>query len=124
MGIYEDIQNDLGEALDGDLNDAYLSFVVVEMVGDPVYDQDTRTYAYLENPQNCNGVDLSELQGERFDHPDVHNVIEILVLDKDKPFDFKIGQRIEMKTRNYKISGIESDPAGSTWTISGRTWGK
>jgi len=124
VGIYDDIQNDLGEALDSDLSDVYVDFNVVEMSGDPVYDVDTRSYTTPENSKPCKGIDLLEMQGELFDKPGIANTIEILVLDKDKPFIFRIGQRVEINSRNYRISGIINDPAGATWTISGLIWGK
>lgn len=124
MGIYDDIQNDVGEALLDDLSDAYISFTVVEMTGEPVYSPVSGTYTQSENPQSCMGVNISEMLGENFDKPDRLNSIEMLVLDKDKPFTFAIGQRIEMDSgRKYKISGILGDPAGATWTLSGRIWG-
>lgn len=121
MGLYQDIQNDIGEALRGDLNDAYKSFNITAF-GVATYDPVTGVKTSNDNTQPCQGVLVKNSDGDLLDDPSNIEGLVFLVMDEDKPFDLKIGHKITFNNKDYKVEGVDTDPVFASWNLSCIKW--
>jgi len=121
MGMYDDIQSDIKEALLTDLSDAYISFNVTEL-SSTSYDTDTGLVTNTSQTSSCKGVVLKFSEGVVLDLPESIVTLSILVLDSDKPFDFEKNQKVTYLEKDYKIVGLKTDPITATWTLNCMKW--
>ncbi len=122
MGLYEDLQNDIGEAFDGDLIDAVrtLQFITVANT----YDYDNMISTQVETEVDVRAVVESDFESERVDEATSWNNFKILVLDSDRNgVIFKEGMIVKDDDTRYKIRAKDQDPAKATWTIYARRLG-
>ena len=120
MGLYADIQKDIGEALDDDLSDAVKSVTIVhETISD--YDTATGTPVVesLSYDTRCIVIDSDAERGS--DNTLSEGDIEVLILDSEKEVDkFIIGMDVIIGDDTYEIKGLMVDPAGATHTLKCR----
>lgn len=121
MGIYQDIQDDLAETFETDLSDVYVDFICTDYISN-VYDPSTGSLTSVENEQSFKGVVLKYIEGTVIDLPEQAIVLEILVLDSDKPFDFEEKQKITYDSKDFMIMGLIIDPAKATWVLDCMEW--
>ena len=121
MGLYDEIQLDIKEALNSDLLDAYKTFKITDFVSS-IYDPETGILTKTENSQDCKCVELKNQEGDDLDNPESVSGVIFLVMDSDKPFDFSNGQKILYNGEYYKVKGKKTDPIGATWTLSCVAW--
>lgn len=121
MGMYEDIQTDIKEALNSDLLDAYKTFNITDLVSS-TYTPEDGVLTKIEDSQDCKCVVLKDLEGDDLDNPESVSGMTFLVMDSDKPFDFKNGQKILYDSEYYKLKGKKTDPIRATWTLSCVAW--
>jgi len=122
VGLYEELQNDIGEAFDTDLADAVrnIDFITVVDVYDPVTMETTQTQTTV----TVRGVVESDFEGERIDEATLNNNIKILVMDRDKDtLEFYVDMIIKDGTESYKLKAFNSDPAKASWTVYARRLG-
>lgn len=121
MGLYSDLQTDIKEALNSDLSDAYNTFKITDLVSS-IYDPETGVLTKTENSKDCKCVEVKNQIGDDLDNPESVSGMIFLVMDSDKPFAFKNGQKILYDSEYYKVKGIKTDPVGATWTLSCVAW--
>lgn len=121
MGLAEDIQNDLLEAFNGDLSDAYKMFTV-EKITSSTYDPNTGQTINAVETGSAKGVILKDKSGSVLDEEESISDLRLLILDVDKPFDFELEQKIIYNSTEYKIIGIIKDPVIATWTLDCIFW--
>ena len=122
MGLYDDLQKDIGAAFDGDLFDAtrYIDFITIV----DTYDYDTMVSTQTETPVSVRAVITSDFDSERVDEASRWNNFKILVLDSDKgTLEFAEDMIVQDGTDRYKIRSWEPDPVGATWTLYARRLG-
>jgi len=121
MGLYQDLQDDLHEALNTDLNDAYATIQITSFtIGD--YNTVTGTQTDIENTKNCQCVILTDKEGSNNNDPSNIYDLEILVLDSDKPFDLETEQKIYYSGSFYRIIVVDTDPVKASWTLQCMFW--
>lgn len=116
MGLYDDIQVDVKEALLTDLNDAYLDFSVTA-INSTSYDAETGQVVNDSVIESFKGVRTKFVEGIDLDLPETTIALEVLVLDSDKPFAFEENQTITHLAKDYNIVSIDVDPANATWIL-------
>jgi hypothetical protein len=119
MGIYDDIQSEISEALDNDLSDTSVPLTLVQVYSDD-YDPSTGTSRKIEVETETRGVaipvDISKIDGEALKIGDV----QFLILDSELAEIPELGEVIQYKSEDYTITDIGRDPAESTWLLTGR----
>jgi len=125
MGLYSDLQKDLKNAFETDLLDTYIEIVVTEF-GEPVYDPVSGTPVTPEINYTVKCIRLENIIGEVVDKSTTQDFAEYIILDEDKISstiqEFKIDQRITDNNEEYRVSGIDVDPAKATHTLNCRRW--
>lgn len=122
MGLYEDLQKDIGVALDTDLADAtrILEFISVS----DVYDPDTMKSTQVETSTPIRSTVVSDFEGERVDESTSYNNVEIIILDSDRgTFVFEKDMKIKDGVDEHKLIAFNSDPAKASWMIYARRLG-
>jgi len=121
MGLYNDIQTDLSSAFEGDLLDATRTVQFVTYTN--VYNDTTMQNTLTESSTDVRAVKISSYEGENIDEPTKNDSVKYLVIDSDRNgVGFELDMKIVDGSDNYKVTGISTDPAGASWTISGRRW--
>ncbi len=121
MGLAEDIQNDLTEAFNDDLADAYKTFIAERNISS-TYDTSLGQIVNSVDSKTFKGVVLKDKIGSVLDEEESIFDLRLLVLDIDKPFDFELEQKITFNSTDYKIVGIIKDPVIATWTLDCIFW--
>lgn len=122
MGLYDDLQTDIGNAFDTDLLDAVRDITFITITD--IYDDVTMISTQTEVPVIVRGVVTSDFEGERIDVSTLNNNIKILVMDSDKgTLDFYVDMIIEDLGSQYKLRAFNTDPAKASWTIYARRLG-
>lgn len=122
MGLYEELQKDIGDAFNSDLADAtrILQFITIE----DTYDADTMTSSQVETSVDVRAVVESDFESERVDEASRWNHFKLLVLDSDRNgVIFETDMVVKDGTDRYKIRSTDQDPAKATWTIYARRLG-
>ena len=119
MGIYTDIQNDIGEALDNDLSDTAQTLIYVEVTASEYNPTSGKEYKVTNNV-SCRGVvqpvDTSHIDGETVLIDDR----QFLILDSEIDATPEVGRVLQYDGEDYNINQVLRDPANSTWTIIAR----
>ncbi len=122
MGIYQDIQDEVKDAMNNDLSDATATLTVFEEIKSLVYDPIAgagATYTPVKYIMDC--IILGDKE-EKKDEADTNTqYINLLILDSMKTIDeFKTGLKILVRGNNYEIGKVEIDPTGATYELSCR----
>lgn len=125
MGIYQDVQTDMREAMDGDLSDAVAVLVVAEEVTSTTYDPTAGVGdAAVDSVPNVYTMDciIMEDHEENKDLKDTStDFVELLILDSDKTIPvFKPGMKATVRDTDYEIGKVDIDPVGATHTLKCR----
>ena len=119
MGIYDDIQAEVAEALNSDLSDCSVPLTLVQVYSDD-YDPATGTSRKINIETETRGVaqpvDASKIDGEHLKIGDVY----FFIIDSELAEIPELGEIIQHKSEDYVITNIERDPADATWLILGR----
>ena len=121
MGLYLDLQNDIKEALNSDLLDAYKTIEVTSFTSG-VYDPALGTLISTEITSTCKCVVIKDQDGDNIDSPESVEGLVLMVMDSDKPFSFANGQKILYSSNYYKVKGIKTDPIEAEWQLSCIKW--
>lgn len=122
MGLYDTIQEKLGNAFDNALFDAVrtLQFVTIVDVYNPV----TMISAQTEVEVPVRAVVTKDLKSEVIDSSSGFDTFDVLVLDSDRNgVVFKKDMQIKDESDYYKIKSFDSDPAKASWVIKARKLG-
>jgi len=124
-GLYSDLQKDLSEAFNTDLLDTYIEFIVTEF-GESVYDPIVGKPVTPETDYTVKGIRLTNSLGEVVDKSTTQDFAEYIILDQDKIAStipkFMIDQKVTDNGEEYRISGIDVDPANASHTLNCRRW--
>lgn len=119
MGIYADIQQEIGEALDNDLSDAKQTLTYVEITASEYNATTGKEYKVTNNVTTygvVSPVDSSQIDGESVKITD----LSFLILDSDLSVTPEIGRVLQYDGEDYSINTINRDPVNATWNIIGR----
>lgn len=127
MGMYQDIQNDMREAMDGDLSDAVETLVITEEVSSTTYDPT----AGAVNPVSSTPVTYTMdciVIGDHEENKDLQDTstdfVKLLVLDVDKTVpEFKPGMKANVRNTDYEIGKVNIDAVGATHRLKCRKIG-
>lgn len=122
MGIYQDIQDDLKEAMLDDLADAVAVLVVTEEVSSMTYNPvgGVPTIA-LPEVYTMNCIVMKDHEEKKDGEDTTTDFVELLVLDTDKTIDvFKPGMKANVRNTDYQIGKVGIDPVGATHTLKCR----
>jgi len=121
MGVYADIQTELGLAFDTDLSDAVATINFVTYTN--VYNETTLQNVLTPTSIAVRAVKELNITGENIDDVTANDVVRYIVLDGERNgVVFAKEMKIVDGTSEYKVSGIRVDPAGATHTITARRW--
>ena len=120
MGIYEELQQDISEALSTDLADAARQITFITYTN--VYDEDLMKNVRLETTSVVRAINIKSIEGENIDVPTSNDIVQYLILDTDLAVDLKLEMKIIDGDKEYKVSSITTDPTKSTWTVTARKW--
>ena len=123
MGLYADLQKDVIKAFETDLLDATRIIQSVTMVS--TYDETTMTNEVVESVLDVRAVKINSEDSEKQDAAGIEHYSEYLIMDQDRLESGVIFKKDEMIRDNgldYKISTIDIDPAGASYTLSCRGW--
>jgi hypothetical protein len=122
MGIYQDIQTDMREAMNGDLSDAVATLVITEEVSSGVYDPligGGMTYTPVIYTMDC--IVLGDHEENKDGEDTSTDFVELLILDSDKTIpEFKPGMKATVRNTDYETGKVEIDPVGATHTLKCR----
>jgi len=123
MGLYDDLQKDVGNALRTDLLDAYVDFTITDFSGES-YDPVTGVPSSTETVFPFKGVALTEKSKARIDSSEEEHDLVLLVMDADRPLVFEEEQMITVvgDGTEYRLMKIETDPVKASWTLSCFKW--
>jgi len=126
MGLYDDLQRDIIKAFNTDLLDATRTIQYVEITSN--YDPITMENVLTETPIDVRAVKVKDKEGENMDNPSLSNSAKFLIMDEDRiksNLSFEIGIKVVDINENpgeYKIEGIDTDPAHASWELDCRRW--
>jgi len=121
MGLYSDLQNDIGNALLTDLLDAYVDFELTVFASD-VYDPISGTPSSVKTVYPFKGVALTVKSQAGMDDPEEEHDLVLLVMDSDRPAIFEEEQMITFSGSDYRLMKINVDPVKASWTLSCFKW--
>ena len=120
MGIYSDIQQDVGEAFNTDLSDAVYP-LTLKRVTYGSYDPDIGKPVEIVTETSTRGVaqpvNSSHYDGEVVKIGDV----EFTILHSELSETPTLDHTIVYNDLSYIINSVLSDPASATWVLLGRT---
>ena len=125
MGIYQDIQTDVKEAMAGDLLDTVATLTVTEEVSSTTYDPTAGVGdAAVSATPVVYTMDCIIL-GDKEENKDLEDTstdfVKLLILDSLKTVsEFKPGMKANVRNTDYEIGRVMIDPAGATHTIKCR----
>lgn len=122
MGLYDDLQKDIKEALNSDLKDAYKTFTATRVTSS-TYDKATGAIVKTEESVDFKGVLLKDEIDNIISNKEELESFEVLVLDSDKPFSFESDQKITYLGREQRITSIKTDPVNAKYNIGCIAWG-
>lgn len=124
MGLYDDLQTDILNAFETDLLDATRTVQVYTTSS--VYDINTLQNTNTETEIDVRAVKISDFAGENVDDPSMMDFAEFLVMDADRitaNVTFIIDMKLQDGSDQYKITGMNVDPAGASTTLVCRRFG-
>lgn len=119
MGIYQDIQDDLKEAMDDDLADAVATLTITETASstsyNPVDGEPSNTP--VVNSMRCIVVD-ADLKDEQSPESETSiNDLEVMVLDSEITTNLRTGLLANVRGADYEVMQYKIDPAGATHNL-------
>lgn len=121
MGIYQDIQDELKEAMKDDLLDAVAILTVTEEESSTTYNPVGGVVSSTPIVYTMNCIILDDEEENKDGEDTSVDFIELLILDSDKTVPkFKTRMKVTVRETNYEIGKIEIDPVGATHTIKCR----
>ena len=121
MGLYQDIQNDVSEAMAGDLLDAVASLVVTESVSSTAYNPvgGTVSNTPVQYTMDCIVMDDDEEKKDEEDYST--DYVKLLILDSKRTIpEFKVGMKATVRESDYTIGKVTIDPVGATYVLKCR----
>lgn len=120
MGLYDDLQDDLVIAFNGDLSDAVKSITISQTIVSG-YDAATGTQTSTSSIYETRGVVAKNESDKDSDSVMREGLADILILDREKavPY-FDIEMDVFVGDDKYTINGLETDPVGATHTLTCR----
>jgi len=120
MGIYNNIQIDMKEAMDDDLKDATATLTITETESSNTYDPINGTVSStpIINTMRCIIVGPDDSDEQDPENPASTNDLEVMVLDSEKTVTFKLGLTANVRGSDYEISKYKVDPAGATHNLN------
>lgn len=124
MGIYQDIQTDLREAMDTDLKDAVYTLTITEEVSSSVYDPTAGVGdAVLSTPviytMDC--IIIKDHEENKDGDDTSTDFVRLLILDSDKTVpEFKPGMKANVRNTDYEIGKVGIDAVGATHKLKCR----
>jgi len=125
MGIYQDIQDDLKEAMLDDLSDAVTTLVITEEVSSTSYDPtagvDDAAVGALPNIYIMDCIVIGDHEENKDGQDTSTDFVNVLVLDRDKTVpEFKPGMKANVRNTDYEIGKIKIDAVGATHRLKCR----
>jgi hypothetical protein len=119
MGIYQDIQDDMKEAMDDDLADAVAILTITENASSTSYDPvgGLPSSTPVVNSMRCIIVD-ADLRDEQSPESDTSiSMIEVMILDSERTTVFRTGVSANVRGSDYEVMQYKVDPAGATHNL-------
>ena len=121
MGMYQDIQDDIKEAMLDDLADAVATLVITEEVSSTAYDVATGTVSSLPNTYTMDCIIVKDKEEKKDMQDTSTDFFKFLVLDSYKTVpEFKPGMKATVRNTDYEIGMVDIDPVGATHVIKCR----
>lgn len=121
MGIYQDIQTDLKEAMNGDLADVVATLIVTEEVSSTSYNPVGGVVSSTPVTYTMDCIIMGDSEENKDGEDTTTDFVELLVLDSQKTVsEFKPGMKATVRNTDYEIGKVEIDPAGATHTLKCR----
>lgn len=121
MGIYQDIQDDLKEAMLDDLADAVATLVVTEEVSSTAYNPVGGGVTSTPVIYTMDCIIMGDHEEKKDGQDTSTDYMKLLILDSDKTVpEFKPGMKATVRGTDYKIGKVGIDSAGATHTIKCR----
>jgi len=122
MGIYQDIQDDLKEAMLDDLADAVAVLVITEEVSSTTYDPLVGGGATsVPNVYTMNCIVIGDHEENKDGEDTSTDFVKLLVLDSDKTVpEFKPGMKATVRNTDYEIGKVGIDAVGATHKLKCR----
>ena len=121
MGLYQDIQDDVTEAMAGDLADAVAILVITESVSSTAYNPvgGTVTSTPVQYTMECIVMGDDEEKKDEEDYST--DYVKLLILDSKRTIpEFKVGMKATVRQADYTIGKITIDPVGATYVLKCR----
>jgi len=122
MGIYQDIQDDLREAMLDDLADAVATLVITEEVTSTSYNPvGGGVVVATPNIYTMQCIVLKDHEENKDGEDTSTDFVKILILDSDKTVpEFKPGMKATVRNTDYEIGKVGIDAVGATHTLKCR----
>lgn len=120
MGIYQDIQTDIREAMNGDLADAVAVLTITDSP-DPSYNPVGGVITNTSVVYTMDCIIITDHEENKDGEDTSTDFVELLVLDSDKTVtEFKPDMKATVRGTDYQIGKVDIDPVGATHTLKCR----
>ena len=121
MGVYQDIQDDMKEAMLDDLADAVALLTITESASSTAYNPVGGTVSSTPVVATMNCIVLGDDEEKKDNKDSSTDYVKLLVLDSEKTVDeFKVGMKATVRNTDYTIGKVGIDPVGATHTLKCR----